>query len=82
MFGEKPSDPARNALDLFQSEGVRRILELGGGQGRDSNFFGQSGLQVTVLDYSENGVKDIARRAEALYLSHAITALRHDLAVR
>jgi SAM-dependent methyltransferase len=79
MFGAQPSDPARKALELFQREGIEKIIELGGGQGRDTIFFGQSGLQVTVLDYAENGVKDIARRAAALNLSDAITALRHDV---
>jgi hypothetical protein len=39
MFGRQPSDPGRKALDLFRSEGVRKILELGSGQGRDTIFF-------------------------------------------
>jgi hypothetical protein len=42
QFGEKPSDPARNALNLFQSEGVRKNLELGGGQGRDTIFLAKA----------------------------------------
>jgi SAM-dependent methyltransferase len=79
MFGAQPSFSARKALDLFQKERVCKIRELGGGQGRDTIFFGQNGFQVTVLDYAESGVKDIARRAAALNLSHAITALRHDV---
>ena len=32
-----------------------------------------------MLDYAESGVKDIASKAAALNLSHAITALRHDV---
>jgi len=79
MFGGEPSEPARKALELFEREGVQDLLELGGGQGRDTIFFAQNRLQVTVLDYSENGVKDIARRAAALNVSDAITALRHDV---
>lgn len=79
MFGAEPSDPARKAMELFQREAVRNILELGGGQGRDTIFFAQSGLQVAVLDYAESGVKEIARKAEALGLSKVIAALRHDV---
>jgi SAM-dependent methyltransferase len=79
MFGAAPSEPARHALELFQREGVRNVLELGGGQGRDTIFFAQSGLQVTVLEYAESGVKEIARKAAALDLSKTITALRRDV---
>jgi hypothetical protein len=48
MFGGAAERPARKALELFQKETVPKILELGGGQGRDTIFFGQSGLQVVV----------------------------------
>ena len=40
MFGSEPSHPARAAAELFVKEGKTRILELGGGQGRDTLFFG------------------------------------------
>ena len=43
MFGAAPSEPARAAADLFRTERVRSILELGGGQGRDTLFFARSG---------------------------------------
>lgn len=79
MFGAEPSDPARKALELFQRERIQKILELGGGQGRDTIFFAQNGLQVTVLDYAESGVRDIASKAAALNLSDVITSLRHDV---
>lgn len=79
MFGAQPSDPAQKALELFQREQIHKIIELGGGQGRDTIFFGRNGLQVTVLDYAESGVKNIARTAAALNLSNLITALRHDV---
>lgn len=79
MFGEQPSDPARKALDLFKNEGVTKILELGGGQGRDTIFFAQNGLHVSVLDYAESGVKVIAQKADTLGLSHSIIPIRHDI---
>lgn len=79
MFGAEPSDPARWALELFEREGFRSVLELGGGQGRDTIFFARNGLRVTVLDYAESGVAEIARKAAALELSEAVAALRHDV---
>src|SRR5215471_16702502 len=39
MFGEAPSDPAQTALQLLKAEGRTKLLELGGGQGRDTFFF-------------------------------------------
>lgn len=48
MFGEEPSQPARNAADLFRKEGKTNILELGGGQGRDTIFFAKNSFKVTA----------------------------------
>lgn len=79
MFGEQASDPARKALDRFKNERVTKILELGGGQGRDTIFFVQNGLHVSVLDYAESGLKVIAQKADALGLSHSIIPIRHDI---
>jgi SAM-dependent methyltransferase len=78
MFGTEPSYPARKAADLFKKEGAARILELGGGQGRDTLFFAQEGFQVYVLDYSPEGVETIAKKASTLGLS-SVVARRHDV---
>ena len=56
MFGRDPSEPARRTAAELKSAGARRVLELGGGQGRDSLFFASEGFQVHVLDYSRAGV--------------------------
>jgi SAM-dependent methyltransferase len=79
MFGALPSDPARIAAEMFKKEGKTAILELGGGQGRDTIFFARSGLHVTVLDYSESAVGAIANKTHKLGLSGYITALQHDV---
>jgi len=55
MFGTEPSYSARKAAELFKKEGKRRILELGGGQGRDTLFFAQEGFQIYTLDYTKEG---------------------------
>jgi cyclopropane fatty-acyl-phospholipid synthase-like methyltransferase len=79
MFGEAPSEAARKAAELFTHEGVRTILELGGGQGCDTLFFAHQGFQVTVLDYAEHGVQAIAQKAQRLGLSLHVMALCHDV---
>ncbi|ABV37898.1 6-O-methylguanine DNA methyltransferase [Shewanella sediminis HAW-EB3] len=79
MFGELQSACASIAVDLFKKEGVSDILELGGGQGRDTMFFAKSGFQVQVIDYSPSGVVEIKEKAASLGLSHLITAKCHDI---
>ena len=79
MFGREPSVPARDAAQLFKSEGKAEILELGGGQGRDTLFFAGSGFNVHMLDYSESAVQAVAQKADELGLSNSVAALRHDV---
>jgi SAM-dependent methyltransferase len=78
MFGTEPSDPAQKAAELFKKEGRVKILELGGGQGRDTIFFAQNGFQVTVLDYCESGIEAITQKSKGLGVSKSITAACHD----
>jgi SAM-dependent methyltransferase len=79
MYGLEPSEPGRKAAELFTSEGITKVLELGGGQGRDTLFFARSGLRVDVLEYTEIGVEAIRRKAQALDLAGHIVARRHDV---
>ena len=79
MFGSEPSQPARAAAELFEKESKARILELGGGQGRDTFFFARAGFHVQVLDYSDSAVDAIAEKSRQLDLGDSVTALRHDV---
>ena len=79
MFGADPSVPARKAAEVFRKAGAAKILELGGGQGRDTIFFARSGFQVYVLDYAEGSIDAITEKAQALGLSQSITAVCHDV---
>jgi len=79
MFGADSSEPARFAAKLFKKENKKRILELGGGQGRDTLFFAHSKFQVDVLDYSEIGVNAILEKARQSGLSGLVTARQHDV---
>jgi SAM-dependent methyltransferase len=79
MFGTEPSYPARKASEIFRTESMTRILELGSGQGRDTMFFAREGFHVYALDYSEEGVRTIREKADRAGLSARVTALRHDI---
>ena len=79
MFGSEPSQPAQAAAELFEKEGKTKILELGGGQGRDTLFFARAGFHVDVVDYSDSAVDAIAGKARQLGMTGLITAVRHDV---
>ncbi|MBA4391179.1 MAG: SAM-dependent methyltransferase [Syntrophus sp. (in: bacteria)] len=79
MFGKEESETAQKALEVFQQEGITRILELGGGQGRDTVFFAQNGMYVDVIDYTENGVRIIDENTEKACLKDHVSSLCHDM---
>jgi SAM-dependent methyltransferase len=70
---------AKKSAERFKLEGMNKILELGGGQGRDSIFFAKNGLRVLTLEYTKRGVEAIKKKAEQAGLSKSLTVKRHDL---
>ena len=79
MFGGAPSVAVIKSVETFKKEKLTNILELGGGQGRDSLFFAQSNFTVQVLDYSQSGVDSITKQANILGLAERITVENHDI---
>ena len=79
MFGTVPSVAAIKTVETFKKKKVTNILELGGGQGRDSLFFAQSNFYVHVLDYSHSGVDNIIKQANILGLAKRINVKVHDV---
>lgn len=79
MFGESPSESAIETVKIFENEGKKIILELGGGQGRDTIYFAQNGFKVYVLDYTNSGITEIKNKANDLGLSDSIIAIQHDV---
>jgi ubiquinone/menaquinone biosynthesis C-methylase UbiE len=79
MFGESPSESAIEAVKIFKNEEKKIILELGGGQGRDTIYFAQNGFKVYVLDYTNSGITEIKNKANDLGLSDSIIAIQHDV---
>lgn len=79
MFGKAPSEPAQKTVKLLKEEGKEKLLELGGGQGRDTIFFSSEGLHVNVLDYAQPAIETISQKAKLLGLSALIHAQKHDV---
>jgi SAM-dependent methyltransferase len=79
MFGRDPSEPARAAVADFKRAGAHRILELGGGQGRDTVFFATEGHEVHVLDYAQPATEAILRKATDAGVSALVTTAQHDV---
>jgi SAM-dependent methyltransferase len=77
-YGRGPSAPALAAADVFRAHGVRDVLELGAGQGRDTVFFARRGFRVQALDFASVGVEAIRARAADEGLSQVIAATQHD----
>ncbi len=79
MFGDQPSYPVRRAVETFRKEKAQIVLELGSGQGRDTLFLLQNGFQVYAVDYSEEGLKAIRKKAAGIGVSPSITTIAHDI---
>jgi len=78
-FGAEASASARAAADVFSRAGTQRLLELGGGQGRDTLFFAERGFEVRSLDYAQSAVDAIRGKAELAGLAERVTVARHDV---
>ena len=52
-FGESPSLFCVRSADAFKALGLKIILELGAGQGRDTKYLLDNGLTVIAVDFSE-----------------------------
>ncbi len=76
FFGKLPSELAVNTLGIMRSAGVKKVLELGCGQGRDTWFFAHNGCEVIALDYSESGICQMRKRAQDL--GAKVTVRVHD----
>ncbi|MGI0030063.1 MAG: class I SAM-dependent methyltransferase [Nitrososphaeraceae archaeon] len=62
FFGEDPSDFAQICYSYFKKYGVKRILELGCGQGRDTIFFASNGFDVYAIDASKVAIQNINQK--------------------
>ena len=79
MFGLEPSYPAKKALNIFRENKLSNVIELGAGLGRDSIYLGKNSINLTALDYSENGLKILDQKIKNENLSSSISTLKFDI---
>lgn len=79
MYGPAPSGPALHALELFERESVRDVLELGAGQGRDTMAFLRAGMIVTALDYAPEGLAELSEAATTPGVPGKLITAAHDV---
>jgi SAM-dependent methyltransferase len=79
MYGEQPSAPAIHAAEIFRANGVKDVLELGPGHGRDSLYFARSGFTVHATDFSAVGLAQLSAAARTQRLDDRITTAVHDV---
>lgn len=57
IWGDKPSNTALHARDIFKSCGVKSVLLPGAGYGRNALLFARSGFEVTGIEISGEALK-------------------------
>ena len=74
FFGESPSLFCVRSADAFKGQGLRIILELGAGQGRDTKYFIDNGLNVIATDFSDVSCAQLLQK-----FGDRITVVKRDL---
>ncbi|MFZ0511806.1 MAG: class I SAM-dependent methyltransferase [Candidatus Nitrosopolaris sp.] len=65
FFGEEPSKFALFCYNEYMKKNnVKKMLELGCGQGRDALFFASKGIEVSALDYSKVAIDGLIKLAK------------------
>lgn len=73
FFGEEPSTFAISCYDEYlKKNNLKKMLELGCGQGRDTLFFASKGIDITALDYSGVAINRLIKRAKEMNLTSSI----------
>jgi SAM-dependent methyltransferase len=68
FFGDQPSKFALIFYENFIKNKVKKVLELGCGQGRDSLFFASKGLYVHAIDSSKVAIENLTTKTKELNL--------------
>lgn len=77
FFGNGPTKLAKLADSLLNKSKMKKILEIGCGQGRDATYFAQNEFEVEAFDISENAIKFVNHTKQMLNLNN-LNAFVHD----
>lgn len=61
FFGDVPSNFGLNCHGEFKKHGVKKLLELGCGQGRDTTFFASNDIDVVAIDSSRVAIDALSK---------------------
>lgn len=78
FFGTGPTKLAKKAESLLNESRVKKILELGCGQGRDAIYFTQLGYEINALDISPKAIESVEKVKTELGLTK-LQAQIHDI---
>lgn len=79
IWGDMPSRSAEYALELFQRNGVRRILVPGAGYGRNTRLFSSAGFEVVGIEISEEASRIAEKFDERTkFLNRSVFDMPHD----
>ncbi len=63
----KPANPcAKRAYELIKTRGLKTLLDLGCGDGRDAIYFSKKGLKVTAVDFSEGAINKLKSQTDQI----------------
>jgi SAM-dependent methyltransferase len=78
-YGVEASEPARATLETLRRGSARDLLELGGGQGRDTLLFARAGFMVTAADFASVAVATIEEKARATGVEERVSSVACDV---
>ena len=61
FFGDVPSNFGLNRREEFKKHRVKKLLELGCGQGRDTTFFASNDIDVVAIDSSRVAIDALSK---------------------
>ncbi len=78
-YGLEPDSFAIEALKWIKKIKAKKILDLGGGEGKDSIFFAKSGYEVFCLDFSERAIVSCQEKVRKNKLQKLVHPMSKDI---
>jgi ubiquinone/menaquinone biosynthesis C-methylase UbiE len=78
FFGQGASDLGVRSAETFAKKGLKKVLELGCGQGRDTVMFLGKGFEVTAVDFCQTGLDQLKECTSCNGLIKGLKLVRAD----
>ena len=80
-YGIDPCPFAVKSLKWMKNRKTKKILDIGGGEGKDSVFFAKNGYEVFCLDFSENAIKSCKENVEKNKVEDLVHPTPFDISI-